>query len=221
MADFFIAQAGAVGEVEEESSVIRDGCVFAEQVLQLGVGGYLGKFFPLYEFRNGIGAGIMALLCNVLSVPNFAPQMAEIVAYVEQLNALATSNVEPALGGLTPEGESVLDTARRMLREVEAHRGPLKVPAYPHLGMSRERLIAEVLSQPNDVDERTLAVEARFALIHRRQHGDVSARELAGERGELVPVRRATQRAARRPGAEPRDSRGRAGRATARRRAPR
>src|SRR2546429_8561985 len=35
----------------------------------------------------------------------FAPQMAEIVAYVEQLNALDTSNVEPALGGLTPEGE--------------------------------------------------------------------------------------------------------------------
>ncbi|HAF15569.1 MAG TPA: Asp-tRNA(Asn)/Glu-tRNA(Gln) amidotransferase subunit GatB [Blastocatellia bacterium] len=35
----------------------------------------------------------------------FAPQMADIVAYVEQLNALATSNVEPALGGLTPEGE--------------------------------------------------------------------------------------------------------------------
>jgi aspartyl-tRNA(Asn)/glutamyl-tRNA(Gln) amidotransferase subunit C len=35
----------------------------------------------------------------------FAPQMAEIVNYVEQLNALATSNVEPALGGLTPAGE--------------------------------------------------------------------------------------------------------------------
>lgn len=34
----------------------------------------------------------------------FAPQMADIVAYVEQLNEVATSNVEPALGGLTPEG---------------------------------------------------------------------------------------------------------------------
>jgi aspartyl-tRNA(Asn)/glutamyl-tRNA(Gln) amidotransferase subunit C len=41
----------------------------------------------------------------------FAPQMAEIVAYVEQLNALDTSNVEPALGGLTPEGEAT-DSAR-------------------------------------------------------------------------------------------------------------
>lgn len=35
----------------------------------------------------------------------FAPQMADIVAYVEQLNALNTKDVEPALGGLTPEGE--------------------------------------------------------------------------------------------------------------------
>ena len=35
----------------------------------------------------------------------FAPQMAEIVAYVEQLNEVDTSAIEPALGGLTPEGE--------------------------------------------------------------------------------------------------------------------
>jgi aspartyl-tRNA(Asn)/glutamyl-tRNA(Gln) amidotransferase subunit C len=41
----------------------------------------------------------------------FAPQMADIVAYVEQLNALDTSNVEPALGGLTPEGEQT-DSSR-------------------------------------------------------------------------------------------------------------
>jgi aspartyl-tRNA(Asn)/glutamyl-tRNA(Gln) amidotransferase subunit C len=41
----------------------------------------------------------------------FAPQMADIVAYVEQLNALDTSNVDPALGGLTPEGEAT-DSSR-------------------------------------------------------------------------------------------------------------
>ena len=35
----------------------------------------------------------------------FAPQMAEIVAYVDQLNEVDTSNVEPAAGGLTHEGE--------------------------------------------------------------------------------------------------------------------
>ncbi len=41
----------------------------------------------------------------------FAPQMADIVAYVEQLKALDTRQVEPALGGLTPEGEAT-DSAR-------------------------------------------------------------------------------------------------------------
>jgi aspartyl-tRNA(Asn)/glutamyl-tRNA(Gln) amidotransferase subunit C len=41
----------------------------------------------------------------------FAPQMADIVAYVEQLNALDTRNTEPALGGLTPEGEAT-DSSR-------------------------------------------------------------------------------------------------------------
>ena len=41
----------------------------------------------------------------------FGPQMAEIVSYVEQLKEIDTSNVEPALGGLTPEGEKT-DTSR-------------------------------------------------------------------------------------------------------------
>lgn len=41
----------------------------------------------------------------------FAPQMADIVNYVEQLNALDTKEVEPSLGGLTPEGEAT-DSAR-------------------------------------------------------------------------------------------------------------
>jgi len=35
----------------------------------------------------------------------FAPQMVEIVAYVEQLSEIDTGDIEPALGGLTPEGE--------------------------------------------------------------------------------------------------------------------
>jgi aspartyl-tRNA(Asn)/glutamyl-tRNA(Gln) amidotransferase subunit C len=41
----------------------------------------------------------------------FGPQMAEIVNYVEQLNEIDTTNVEPALGGLTPEGENT-DSSR-------------------------------------------------------------------------------------------------------------
>jgi purine catabolism regulator len=35
---------------------------------------------------------------------------------------------------------------QRILREVEAKRGPVKVPAFPHLGMSRARLIAPILA---------------------------------------------------------------------------
>lgn len=42
----------------------------------------------------------------------FRPQMTEIVNYVEQLNELDTANVEPAMGGLTPEGETT-DSSRR------------------------------------------------------------------------------------------------------------
>lgn len=34
----------------------------------------------------------------------YTPQMAEIVAYVEQLNELDTEQVEISVGGLTPEG---------------------------------------------------------------------------------------------------------------------
>jgi aspartyl-tRNA(Asn)/glutamyl-tRNA(Gln) amidotransferase subunit C len=41
----------------------------------------------------------------------FAPQIAEIVTYVEQLSAADTANVEPAIGGLTPEGAAT-DSAR-------------------------------------------------------------------------------------------------------------
>jgi aspartyl-tRNA(Asn)/glutamyl-tRNA(Gln) amidotransferase subunit C len=41
----------------------------------------------------------------------FGSQIASILAYVEQLNELDTTNVEPALGGLTPEGERT-DTSR-------------------------------------------------------------------------------------------------------------
>jgi aspartyl/glutamyl-tRNA(Asn/Gln) amidotransferase, C subunit len=44
-------------------------------------------------------------------VAMFAPQMESIVKYVEQLNELDTEAVEPAIGGLTPEGEAT-DTAR-------------------------------------------------------------------------------------------------------------
>jgi F-type H+-transporting ATPase subunit a len=34
----------------------------------LGVRGYLGKFFPLYEFRKGIGAGVIALFVGLIEL---------------------------------------------------------------------------------------------------------------------------------------------------------
>ena len=43
-------------------------------------------------------------------VEMYTPQMADIVKYVEQLNELDTENVEPAIGGLTPEGEATFTT---------------------------------------------------------------------------------------------------------------
>ena len=41
----------------------------------------------------------------------FAPQISEIVNYVEQLGEVDTSNLDPAIGGLTAEGEAT-DSSR-------------------------------------------------------------------------------------------------------------
>ena len=40
----------------------------------------------------------------------FGAQIADIVSYVEQLNELDTANVEPAIGGLTPEGAGTVSS---------------------------------------------------------------------------------------------------------------
>jgi len=34
----------------------------------LGIGGYLSKFFPLYEFRNGIGAGLIGMFVGFIEL---------------------------------------------------------------------------------------------------------------------------------------------------------
>ena len=34
----------------------------------LGVRGYLGKFFPIYEFKNGIGAGLIAMFVGLIEL---------------------------------------------------------------------------------------------------------------------------------------------------------
>jgi F-type H+-transporting ATPase subunit a len=40
----------------------------AEGFRKLGFRGYLGKFFPLYEFKHGIGAGIIALFVGLVEL---------------------------------------------------------------------------------------------------------------------------------------------------------
>ena len=39
-----------------------------EGLRHLGVKGYLGKFFPIYEFRNGPGAGIIAMFVGLIEL---------------------------------------------------------------------------------------------------------------------------------------------------------
>jgi aspartyl-tRNA(Asn)/glutamyl-tRNA(Gln) amidotransferase subunit C len=41
-------------------------------------------------------------------VEMYSPQMDDIVKYIEQLNELDTSDVEPMLGGLTAEGQATM-----------------------------------------------------------------------------------------------------------------
>ncbi len=39
-----------------------------EGVRALGVGGYLSKFFPIYEFKNGVGAGIIGMFVGLVEL---------------------------------------------------------------------------------------------------------------------------------------------------------
>ena len=68
----------------------------------------------------------------------YEPQMNEIVSYVEQLNELNTSDVEPAIGGLTPEGETT--------------------------AADRDDDIAPSLSQEEALDQAPSAVEGHFRV---------------------------------------------------------
>ena len=69
----------------------------------------------------------------------FAPQMDDIVTYVEQLNELDTEHIEASIGGLTPEGETT-ETTREdvphaslgqklaLEQAPDAHSGHFRVP---------------------------------------------------------------------------------------------
>jgi aspartyl-tRNA(Asn)/glutamyl-tRNA(Gln) amidotransferase subunit C len=66
---------------------------------------------PITEADIAKVAQLAHLELDAEELKTFVPQMTGIVAYVEQLNALDTANIEPAIGGLTPEGEQT-DSSR-------------------------------------------------------------------------------------------------------------
>ncbi len=66
---------------------------------------------PITEADIAKIAGLAHIEITPQELRVFVPQISEIVTYVEQLKAIVTSNVEPALGGLTPEGQRT-DAAR-------------------------------------------------------------------------------------------------------------
>jgi aspartyl-tRNA(Asn)/glutamyl-tRNA(Gln) amidotransferase subunit C len=68
----------------------------------------------------------------------YTPQMADIVKYVEQLNELDTESVEPAIGGLTAEGEATVT--------------------------DREDMPVESLGQKAALDQAPSAVEGHFQV---------------------------------------------------------
>lgn len=75
---------------------------------------------PITEADIAKVAQLAHLELGEAELKTFVPQITEIVNYVEQLNELDTASVEPALGGLTPEGEKT-DSSRQ--DEVEGSLG--------------------------------------------------------------------------------------------------
>ena len=66
---------------------------------------------PINEVDIAKVAQLAHLELDEEELKTFGPQIAGIVNYVEQLNDLDTANIEPAIGGLTPEGEKT-DSSR-------------------------------------------------------------------------------------------------------------
>src|SRR5437762_6901710 len=93
---------------------------------------------------------------------------------------------------------------QRMLREIEAKRGPIKVPAFPHVGMSKERLIAPILAanqvlgyisvmdnQPHNEELAFLALEQAslvlaLSIAKERELAEVEGRARGEFLGDLL-----------------------------------
>ena len=68
---------------------------------------------------------------------SFTPQMVDIVAYVEQLNDVDTSHIEPATGGLTVEGEQTQSSRADVVRPSLGQKLALAEAADPASGHFR------------------------------------------------------------------------------------
>jgi aspartyl-tRNA(Asn)/glutamyl-tRNA(Gln) amidotransferase subunit C len=66
---------------------------------------------PINQAEIEMVALLAHLELDAEELKTLGAQITDIVSYVEQLNELDTANVEPALGGLTPEGAQT-DSAR-------------------------------------------------------------------------------------------------------------
>src|SRR4029078_896310 len=70
-------------------------------------------------------------------VKMFSTQIADIVAYIEQLNELDTKDTGPALGGLTPEGEQTDSSRNDALKPSLGQKAALEEAPDPAAGHFR------------------------------------------------------------------------------------
>jgi len=101
-------------------ALVAFGIFEVEGFRKLGVRGYLSKFFPFYEFKNGIGAGIIALFVGLVEL------MLEFVKPIT-LSMRLFGNIyggEVALGAITALTLTILPVAlvglEAMLNAIQA-----------------------------------------------------------------------------------------------------
>ena len=102
----------------------------------LGAGGYLGKFFPVYEFKHGIGAGFIAMFVGLIEL------MLEFVKPVT-LSMRLFGNIyggEVALGVITALTVAIIPVAtHRAGTDAQRDPGPHLQRPDPHVHRARDR----------------------------------------------------------------------------------
>ena len=102
---------------------------------RLGVRGYLGKFFPIYEFKNGIGSGVIAMFVGLVEL------MLEFVKPVT-LSMRLFGNIyggEVALGVITALTSVHPGRPPRPRGDAQRHPGADLQHPVPHVHRARDR----------------------------------------------------------------------------------